>query len=455
MVLEIDGKDDYIMMMNEPQNRLMNHIVNQDGAAATVVMTPRALKMYADEIGVEHKHVYSLLRKAPKVDRGEYNLRMFVASDNSAPVQSQQESQPAPAPRLAAVSSTMNDEVYVPSKDEYFIRWGNSKDVEMIVKSRSFYPTFITGLSGNGKTVMVEQACARANREYIRVQITPETDEDDLIGGFRLIDGETVFQKGPVVKAMERGALLLIDEIDRGSNKIMCLQGVLEGKPVMIKKTGEMVSPADGFNVIATANTKGQGSDDGRYVAAAIIDEAFLERFIITMEQPYPGVGTERRIVKKHMEKYDCLDENFAEMLVTWSDTIRKTYEDGGVDEQISTRRLCHVVQTYSIFNDRRKAVELCINRFDDDTKEAFLDLYEKVDASVGEQESTPVTMVDSETGERYMGEYKDLDGALDTALNSTPNFANDPFANSPANRNGRPSTTSIDDSEFPESNGY
>jgi len=411
MVLEIDGKDDYIMMtLNEPQTRLMNHISN----LVISSVKPKELKAYADEINVEHKHVYSLLRKAPKVDHGRYDLRMFLAADNSAPVQSQQESQPAPAPRLASVSSTMNDEVYVPSKDEYFIRWGNFKDVEMIVKSRSFYPTFITGLSGNGKTVMVEQACARANREYIRVQITPETDEDDLIGGFRLIDGETVFQKGPVVKAMEQGAVLLIDEIDRGSNKIMCLQGVLEGKPVMIKKTGEMVSPAAGFNVIATANTKGQGSEDGRYVAAAIIDEAFLERFIITMEQPYPGVGTERRIVKKHMEKYDCTDDNFAEMLVTWSDTIRKTYEDGGVDEQISTRRLCHIVQTFSIFNDRRKAIELCVNRFNEDTKEAFLDLYEKVDASVGEQESTPVTMDDSVTG---LSE-RTIDDMLDSAIN-------------------------------------
>jgi len=365
--------------LNSFQLQLMNHVARD---TASTVMAPRDLKSYADEIGVEHKHVYSLLRKAPKADRGQYDLQMFLATDRSTP---EDTAHVDPAPKMASVSSIVNDEVYVPSKDEYFIRWGNFKDVETIVKSREFYPTFITGLSGNGKTVMVEQACARANREYIRVQITPETDEDDLIGGFRLIDGETVFQKGPVVKAMERGAILLVDEIDRGSNKIMCLQGVLEGKPVMIKKTGEMVKPSGGFNVISTANTKGQGSEDGRFVAATIIDEAFLERFIVTMEQPYPGVGTERRIINKHMEKFGCSDSSFTEILVNWADTIRKTYEDGGVDEQISTRRLCHIVQTFSIFKDRKKAVQLCVNRFDDDTKEAFIDLYSKVDGTVGD----------------------------------------------------------------------
>jgi len=365
-----------MMSSTSKLNSFQSQIVERAGRdTASTVLSPKDLKSYADEIGVDHKHVYSLIRKTPKVNRGQYDLSLFLASNSPAT------ETPAP-PQMASVSSIVNDEVYVPSKDEYFIRWGNFKDIETIVKSREFYPTFITGLSGNGKTVMVEQACARAKREYIRVQITPETDEDDLIGGFRLINGETVFQKGPVVKAMERGAILLVDEIDRGSNKIMCLQGVLEGKPVMIKKTGEMVKPADGFNVISTANTKGQGSEDGRFVAATIIDEAFLERFIVTMEQPYPGVGTERRIVNKHMEKFDCSDSNFTEILVNWADTIRKTYEDGGVDEQISTRRLCHIVQTFSIFKDRQKAIQLCVNRFDDDTKEAFIDLYSKVDGS-------------------------------------------------------------------------
>ena len=439
-----------MMTLNADQKQLMDHIVDE---THSTVLSPKELRAYAASSGLPRKVADSIIRSAPKVSRGQYDISMFVAVDNTAAVSNGKENaRMAPS---GSVQSIVDSSAYVPDRDKHFVRWGNYKDVEQIIKSAEFYPTFITGLSGNGKTMMVEQACARLGREYIRVQITPETDEDDLIGGFRLIDGDTVFNKGPVIKAMERGAILLVDEIDRGSNKIMCLQGVLEGKPVMVKKTGEVVQPANGFNVIATANTKGQGSEDGRFVSATIIDEAFLERFIITMEQPYPTLATERKIIEKHMDKYDCTDKNFAETLVSWSDTIRKTFEDGGVDETISTRRLCHIVQTFSIFNDRLKAIQLCVNRFDEDTKDAFLDLYSKVDASIGEQESTPVTMVDSETGERYMGEYKDLDGALDTALNSAPNLSNDPFANSPANRNGRPSSTSIDDSEFPDNYAY
>ena len=382
---------DASIKLNPFQTQLVNKVVEDSSSG---VLSPKTLKSYANEIGLDHKHVYSLVRRLPKVNRGEYDLRsFFMSTDNNSDQKVVQTS-----PQMSSVSSTMNDEVYVPTKDEYFIRWGNFKDVAMIVKSQEFYPTFITGLSGNGKTMMVEQACARANREYIRVQITPETDEDDLIGGFRLINGETIFQKGPVIKAMERGAILLVDEIDRGSNKIMCLQGVLEGKPVMIKKTGEMIRPSKGFNVISTANTKGQGSEDGRFVAATIIDEAFLERFIVTMEQPYPGISTERRILNKHMEKFECDDSEFSEVLVNWADTIRKTYEDGGVDEQISTRRLCHIVQTYSIFGDRKKSIELCVNRFDDDTKDAFIDLYSKVDSTYTDDSNT-TTSEDSSAG--------------------------------------------------------
>ena len=276
-----------------------------------------------------------------------------------------------------------------PLKISTLYHGGNYKDVELIVSSNAFYPVYIAGLSGNGKTMMVEQACSKANRAYIRVQITPETDEDDLIGGFRLINGETVFNKGPVIKAMERGAILLIDEIDRGSNRIMCLQGVMEGKPVLIKKTGEMVRPAPGFNIFATANTKGQGSEDGKFIAATVIDEAFLERFAITMDQPYATLNIERKIVMKHMEKYGKVDEAFAKNLVTWSETIRKTFQDGGVDEVISTRRLCHIVQSYTIFGHKLKAIELCISRFDTDTKEAFLDLYTKVDVEFEGQMSS------------------------------------------------------------------
>ena len=410
-------------MMNESKVKLLNHIEQNAFPVELGAMSPAMMKRYADEVGVEHKHVYTLLRNSPKVAHGTYDIRMFLASDRTQET-NQQQQEALPMAPSRSVNSVSSDEVYVPARDSHFVRWGNFKDVEMIIKSREFYPTFITGLSGNGKTMMVEQACAKNDRQYVRVQITPETDEDDLLGGFRLIDGETVFQKGPVIKAMESGAILLIDEIDRGSNKIMCLQGVLEGKPVMVKKTGEMITPASGFNIIATANTKGQGSEDGRFVAATIIDEAFLERFVITIEQPYPTAAIENRIVKKHMDKYGYSDDNFAEMLVNWADTIRKTFNDGGVDETISTRRLCHVVQTFSIFKDRRKAIELCISRFDADTKEAFLDLYDKVDASVGEPDN-PIS--DNPADESDISFDDILEQALDIKESGEDSFANSP----------------------------
>ena len=332
------------------------------------------VKSIAMENGLSDSEAYKYATSFPKVRRGVYNLESVVI-----PLRQTKKEVSLPS----SVQSVVNSEVYVPSRDQYYVPWGHSKDVEMIVKSMSFYPTFVTGLSGNGKTTMIEQACSKSGRQYVRVQITPETDEDDLLGGFRLIDGETVFAKGPVIKAMEAGALLLIDEIDRGSNKIMCLQGVLEGKPIMIKKTGEVIRPEDGFNVIATANTKGQGSDDGRFIAATIIDEAFLERFTITLEQPYPTLSVEKKIILKHMDKFDCKDEDFADRLTQWSDTIRKTFADGGVDDIISTRRLCHITQTFSIFGDRAKSIDLCISRFDTDTKEAFKDLYAMIDETV------------------------------------------------------------------------
>jgi hypothetical protein len=332
------------------------------------------VKSIAMENGLSDSEAYKYATSFPKVRRGVYNLESVVI-----PLRQTKKEVSLPS----SVQSVVNSEVYVPSRDQYYVPWGHSKDVEMIVKSMSFYPTFVTGLSGNGKTTMIEQACSKSGRQYVRVQITPETDEDDLLGGFRLIDGETVFAKGPVIKAMEAGALLLIDEIDRGSNKIMCLQGVLEGKPIMIKKTGEVIRPEDGFNVIATANTKGQGSDDGRFIAATIIDEAFLERFTITLEQPYPTLSVEKKIILKHMDKFDCKDEDFANRLTQWSDTIRKTFADGGVDDIISTRRLCHITQTFSIFGDRAKSIDLCISRFDTDTKEAFKDLYAMIDETV------------------------------------------------------------------------
>ena len=270
--------------------------------------------------------------------------------------------------------------IEVPDKDKSYVSWGFFKDVKTVIESMSFYPLFIAGLSGNGKTMMVEQACAELDRKYVRVNITEETDEDDLIGGFRLVNGETVWCDGPIPQAMKQGAICLIDEIDRGSNKLMCLQAVLEGKPLYIKKTGAVVTPTRGFNILATANTKGRGSEDGRFTGARILDEAFLERFVATIDQPYPTPAVEKKIILNAMDTYGGFDGEFAENLVTWAEIIRKTYEDGGVDDLISTRRLVHISRTFSIFNDRKKAIELCISRFDEDTRVAFLDLYTKVD---------------------------------------------------------------------------
>jgi MoxR-like ATPase len=308
-----------------------------------------------------------------------------------------------PVMNYHSVQSVTDDEVYIPEKVAEYIKWGEFNTIKKVVESKMFYPIYISGPSGNGKTMMVEQVCANAKREYVRAQISPETDEDDLIGGFRLINGETVFQKGPVIKAMEKGAILLIDEIDRATNKIMCLQGVLEGNPVLLKKTGEVIKPAPGFNVIATANTKGRGSDDGRYTAASIIDDAFLERFVAAIDQPFPNPQVEEKIVKAHMLKYDSLDEDFLQKLIAWSNVIRKTFEADGVDEVISTRRLCHITKTYKIFNDRMKSIALCISRFDEETKDAFLDLYSKVDADVNYgEESTDETVTEEERTSIY-----------------------------------------------------
>jgi len=266
----------------------------------------------------------------------------------------------------------------VPVSDSTFVKFGNFNDVKKIISSKLFYPMFITGLSGNGKTFSVEQACAQANRELIRVNISIETDEDDLIGGFRLVDGNTVWHNGPVVEALQRGAVLLLDEIDLASNKILCLQSILEGKGVFLKKIGKYVQPAKGFTVVATANTKGKGSDDGRFVGTNVLNEAFLERFPVTFEQEYPTPANEQKILD-----LVCEESEFNKRLVDWADIIRKTFFDGGIDEVISTRRLVHIVRAYSIFGNRAKAITTCINRFDDETKQAFQELYDKVDADV------------------------------------------------------------------------
>jgi hypothetical protein len=305
-----------------------------------------------------------------KTKRGRWNLEVTpqVVEDIERTYQ-------APA-AMPAVEQNL-----IPDKDNTFVKFGNFNDIKKIIQSRLFYPTFITGLSGNGKTFSVEQACAQLNRELIRVNITIETDEDDLIGGFRLVNGETAWHNGPVIEALERGAILLLDEIDLASNKILCLQSILEGKGVFLKKIGRFVKPADGFNVIATANTKGKGSDDGRFVGTNVLNEAFLERFCVTFEQPYPSSTIEVRIlngVAKHLGLDDI--DDFCKKLCDWGDVIRKTFYDGGIDEIISTRRLVHIIRAYSIFSNKAKAIQVCINRFDDETKTAFLELYDKID---------------------------------------------------------------------------
>ena len=313
-----------------------------------------------------------------KVDRGVYTLD--IDSDTKSESKSTETKKISTDTKAAYVVSSLTDNV-VPAKDTDFVNFGNYADIRNIVKSKKFYPVFITGLSGNGKTLAVTQACAESKREMIRCNITIETDEDDLLGGYRLKDGQTVWQNGPVIEAMERGAVLLLDEIDLASNKIMCLQPILEGSGVYVKKINKFVKPKIGFNVIATANTKGQGSDDGKFIGTNVLNEAFLERFPVTFEQQYPSAKIEEKIVAQKLASAGKRDEKFAHNLVTWADVIRKTYNDGGVDEIISTRRLVHIAEAYGIFKNKMKAIAVCTNRFNDDTKTSFTDLYTKVDS--------------------------------------------------------------------------
>ena len=334
-----------------------------------------AVKIVASELNTSYATLSKYLQQY-KVGRGKWNLE--------ATVQDLEDTYNSPSSSSVA---TMNSVVQnlIPQKDDTFVNFGNFTDIKKVIQSRLFYPTFITGLSGNGKTFGVEQACAQLGRELIRVNITIETDEDDLIGGFRLVNGNTVWHNGPVIEALERGAVLLLDEIDLASNKILCLQSILEGKGVFLKKIGTHIVPTDGFNVIATANTKGKGSDDGRFIGTNVLNEAFLERFPVTFEQQYPTVATETKILTKIAEalKIPMVSEHtdFIAHLCNWSDIIRKTFNDGGIDEVISTRRLVHIIKAYSIFGKKDKAIKVCLNRFDDETKSTFVELYDKIDA--------------------------------------------------------------------------
>ena len=331
--------------------------------------TTADIKAFCSMNDIHYNTVTRKLQKY-KVSKGKWNLEVTQEA-----VEQIEKTFNAPS---APVTESRN---LVPVKDDTFVPFGGFADVKNVIKSKQFYPVFITGLSGNGKTFSVEQACAQLGRELIRVNITIETDEDDLIGGFRLVNGETVWHNGPVIEALERGAILLLDEIDLASNKILCLQSILEGTGVFLKKIGRFIRPTAGFNVIATANTKGRGSDDGRFIGTNVLNEAFLERFPVTFEQSYPSVKIEEKMLRLHAENVGCKDDAFLKKLVDWADIIRKTFYDGGIEDIISTRRLVHIVRAYSIFNDKAKAMQVCINRFDDETKQSFMELYDKVDA--------------------------------------------------------------------------
>ena len=380
---------------------------NQFGSEAviTVDQAKKVLKDIKRSIGIGH-----LKQSGMVTGMGEFaqiKLKPVGISKKDI-VKEVQVNVPAPVVQVPQESMSVNlvmssnIENLVPSKFEGFVPWGHTSTIKQIVKSGLYYPLFVTGLSGNGKTLMIEQIHAEMKKELIRVNITIETDEDDLLGGFRLVNGETKFVPGPVIEAMNRGCTLLLDEIDLGSNKLMCLQPVLEGKGVYLKKVNQWVTPKKGFNVMATANTKGQGSDDGMFIGTNILNEAFLERFAITLEQPYASAAIEKKIIVGAMKKYGKVDEKFADNLITWADVIRKTFADGGIDSVISTRRLDHIAKAFAIFNDKAKSIELCCARFDTDTKESFLDLYSKIDAGINplEEVSEEETIATEEESE-------------------------------------------------------
>ncbi len=366
-----------------------------------IKLTPRkklfvdtAADMFGDGATINKEMTRQAAKKA-KIPVPTWFLSRCKVGYNMFELPSEGESVSAAAPVVTEehavvnlVASNMEKQNLIPTLFEGFVPWGNYGNLKKIIKSNLFYPVFITGLSGNGKTLMVEQLHAELGKELIRVNITIETDEDDLLGGFRLVNGETKFVPGPVIEAMERGCTLLLDECDLGSNKLLALQPVLEGKGVFLKKINKWIVPKKGFNVFATANTKGKGSEDGRFIGTNILNEAFLERFAITIEQPYPTAAVEKKIVLGSMKKNNAVDEDFAANLVTWAEVIRKTFYDGGVDEVISTRRLDHIAKAFAIFEDKMLAIEMCVSRFDEDTKESFIDLYTKVDAGVNVMDS-------------------------------------------------------------------
>jgi len=371
-------------MLSKNQKNFVNLCVKEFGDISEVTRKQLIQVEKKHKVGFPH---WIIKNRDFRISKGLYILPKsdadFPVTKNSEPkseVLSDKSELPETKKEAAYIVSSLVDDV-VPEKDDTFIPFGNHSDIRNIVKSKMFYPVFVTGLSGNGKTFSILQACAELRRECIRVNVTIETDEDDLIGGYRLKDGSTVWQNGPVIEAMERGAILLLDEVDLASNKIMCLQPVLEGSGIFIKKINKYITPKEGFNVIATANTKGQGSEDGKFIGTNVLNEAFLERFPVTFEQKYPSAKIEERILNKVLETSGKSDSDFTKKLITWAEVIRKTFFDGGIDEIVSTRRLVHIATAFSIFNSKMKAIEVCTNRFDDDTKSSFVDLYTKVDS--------------------------------------------------------------------------
>ena len=344
-----------------------------------VLLTREGIKEVCNESGAPYPY-WLVTKEQYRAGRGQYKIppsgekiiRKTVVEEPVAEIALAAQVLEFRQPKLIDDS-----DVSIPAKYPDYVPFGFYKDLNNIIRSHQFYPVFITGLSGNGKTLMVEQVCAELKRECIRVNISIETDETDLLGGPTLVNGNVVNRDGPVITAMKRGAVLLIDEVDRGSNKLMCLQGIMEGKPHYNKKSGEMVYPKNGFTVIATANTKGRGSDEGKYLSQ-ILDDAFLERFPITVEQEYPDAKTEKKILTPLID-----DKDFVSNLCQWDDVVRKSYDECATDEIISTRRLVHIAKAYTIFGDKMKAITLCVNRFDEETKMAFLDLYSKVDSTV------------------------------------------------------------------------
>ena len=353
--------------------------------------------------------IYLVLRKACNVGRGTYSISQL--GNNATPDDDMKESKKdilkkdlkiiedfeaevdnVPVPTPDEVPSVVVKESkkipntvmnLIPEKNPQYVTWGHFKDIKTVIKSEIFYPIFVTGLSGNGKTSMIHEVCAKLKRDLIRINITVETDEDDLLGGFRLVDGETVWQDGPLVVAMKQGAIALIDEVDLASHKIMCLQPIMEGQPIYLKKINEVVYPAKGFNIVATANTKGKGSEDGRFMGTNILNEAFLDRFSATFYQEYPSPAAEAKILKKQFSLYEIEEDGFVDNLVKWADVIRRSFKEGAVDEIITTRRLIDITKSFSIFHDRMKSVVMCLERFDDETRESFVDFYTKVDAGV------------------------------------------------------------------------